>query len=64
MNVSRRTLIQGGAAGLGIMGLGGLAACSTAAPTAPNTGAATGLVVIGPRMVASELDTALSCRAT
>lgn len=42
MNVSRRTLIQGGAAGLGLMGLGGLAACSTAAPTAPNTGAATG----------------------
>ena len=37
MLVSRRALIQGGAAGLGILGLGGLAACSTAAPSATQT---------------------------
>ncbi|MEO7588280.1 MAG: extracellular solute-binding protein [Arachnia sp.] len=32
MNVSRRSLIRGGAAGLGLLGVGGLAACSSAAP--------------------------------
>lgn len=42
MLVSRRALIQGGAAGLGILGLGGLAACSTAAPSATNTPSGTG----------------------
>ncbi len=42
MNVSRRSLITGGAAGLGLLGVGGLAACSSAAPgTATSTGGAT-----------------------
>lgn len=35
MNVSRRTLIRGGAAGLGLLGVSGVAACSSA-PTQPS----------------------------
>lgn len=39
MNVSRRSLIKGGAAGLGLLSVGGLAACSSAAPgTSPTDG--------------------------
>ncbi len=41
MKVSRRSLMQGGAAGLGLLGLGSLAACSTTAPT-PAGGASGG----------------------
>ncbi|SDL36195.1 extracellular solute-binding protein [Tessaracoccus oleiagri] len=41
MKVSRRSLMQGGAAGLGLLGLGSLAACSTTAPT-PAGGASAG----------------------
>lgn len=44
MNVSRRTLLRSGAAGLGLLGVGGLAACSSAAPgTSSPTGGATGI---------------------
>ena len=42
MTVSRRSLIQGGAAGLGLFALGGLAACSTAAPGTSSAPAASG----------------------
>lgn len=43
MNVSRRSLIKGGAAGLGLLGVSGLAACSSAAPgTSPTDGSTDG----------------------